>query len=103
MPFLDTADIEPFERRPGWRGRTFHSPSMTFVHWAFDAGASIHEHGHPQEEVWQVLEGQLEVTVGGETCVAGPGMVAIVPAGVPHAVKALTDGKAIVTDWPLRE
>ena len=31
------------------------------------------EHEHPQEEVWQVLEGQLEVTVGEETQVAGPG------------------------------
>jgi quercetin dioxygenase-like cupin family protein len=103
MPFLDTADIAPFERRPGWIGRTFHSPSMTFAHWDFRAGADIHEHGHPQEEVWQVIEGQLEVTVGGETQVAGPGMVAIVPAGVAHSVRALTDGKAIVVDWPLRD
>ena len=103
MPFLDTNDIEPYERRPGWIGRTFHSPSMTFAHWEFTAGADIHEHGHPQEEVWQVIEGQLEVTVGGETQVAGPGMVAIVPAGVSHSVRAITDGKAIVTDWPLRE
>jgi quercetin dioxygenase-like cupin family protein len=102
MPFLDTNAMEPYERRPGWRGRTFHSPSMTFAHWSFDAGSSIHEHGHPQEEVWQVLEGQLEVTVGEETQVAGPGMVAIVPSGVAHSVRALTDGKAIVTDWPLR-
>ena len=103
MPFLDTADIEPHERRPGWIGRTFHSPSMTFAHWEFRAGSDIHEHGHPQEEVWQVIEGQLEVTIGGETQVAGPGTVAIVPAGVAHAVRALTDGKAIVVDWPLRD
>ena len=67
MPFLDTRDIEPCERRPGWVGRTFHSPSMTF-----------------------------------ETEVAGPGMVAIVPAGVSHSVRGITDGKAIVVDWPLR-
>ena len=103
MPFLDTNDIEPYERRPGWIGRTFHSPSMTFAHWEFTAGADIHEHGHPQEEVWQVIEGQLEVTVGGETQVAGPGMVAIVPANVAHSVRALTDGKAIVVDWPIRD
>jgi quercetin dioxygenase-like cupin family protein len=102
MPFLDTADLEAIERRPGWIGRTFHSPSMTFAHWTFTAGSWIHEHGHPQEEVWQVLEGELEVTVGDETKVAGPGMVAIVPAGVTHSVRALSDGRAIVTDWPVR-
>jgi len=103
MPFLDTNAIEPYERRRGWRGKTFHSPSMTFAHWEFDAGSSIHEHGHPQEEVWQVIEGQLQVTVGDETQVAGPGMVAIVPSGVKHAVVAITDGRAIVTDWPIRD
>ena len=103
MPFVDVRQIDPVERRPGWRGRTFHSPSMTFAHWEFDAGSTIHEHGHPQEEVWQVIEGELEVTVGGETQVAGPGMAAIVPAGVSHSVRAITDGRAIVTDWPVRE
>jgi quercetin dioxygenase-like cupin family protein len=103
MPFLDTADLEPYERRPGWIGRTFHSPSMTFAHWDFRAGADIHEHSHPQEEVWQVIEGELEVTIAGETQVAGPGMVAIVPAGAAHSVRALTDGKAIVVDWPVRD
>jgi quercetin dioxygenase-like cupin family protein len=103
MPFLDTRTIDPEARRPGWLGRTFHSPSMTFAHWEFRAGADVHRHSHSQEEVWQVIEGELEITIGDETRRAGPGMVAIVPGGVEHAVRALSDGKAIVTDWPLRE
>jgi quercetin dioxygenase-like cupin family protein len=103
MPFIDTNAIEAYERRPGWVGKTFHSPSMTFADWTFTAGSSIHEHHHPQEEVWQVIEGELEVTVGGETQVARPGVVAVVPANTPHAVVALTDGRALVVDWPLRD
>lgn len=103
MPFVDTSRIATVEKRPGWRGRTFHAPSMTFVHWEFDAGADIHEHHHPQEEVWEVIEGELEVTVGGVTAVARPGIVAIVPPNTPHAVRALTAGRAIVIDHPLRE
>jgi quercetin dioxygenase-like cupin family protein len=103
MPFIDTSEIAAYERRPGWRGRTFHSPSMTFVHWDFDAGADIHEHVHPQEEVWEVIEGELQVTVDGAAQVARPGVVAIVPPNTPHSVVALTDGKAIVIDYPLRE
>jgi quercetin dioxygenase-like cupin family protein len=102
MPFVDTRQIEPVERRPGWLGRTFHSPSMTFAQWRFTAGSSIHEHNHGQEEVWQVIEGELEVTIGGETRIAGPGMAAIVPADTPHSVVARTDGFAIVADYPLR-
>jgi quercetin dioxygenase-like cupin family protein len=30
-------------------------------------------------------------------------MVAIVPPNTAHSVKALSDGKAIVADYPLRE
>ena len=63
--FVDTDQLPVIERRPGWRGRLFDSPSMSFAHYDFDAGSSIHEHFHPQEEVWQVIEGELEITVGG--------------------------------------
>ena len=62
---------------------------MTFGHWDFDAGSSIHEHFHPQEEVWEILEGELELTVDGAVQVAGPGMAAIVPANATHSVRAL--------------
>jgi hypothetical protein len=34
--------------------------------------------------------------------VARAGLVAIVPANVRHSVKALTDGRAIIVDYPLR-
>ena len=56
MTIVDTAQLKVVERLPGWRGRVFNSPSMTFVHYEFDAGSSIHEHSHEQEEVWNVIE-----------------------------------------------
>lgn len=102
MPFIDTNELPIVERRPGWRGRFFNSPSMTFAHYEFDAGADIHEHSHQQEEIWHVLEGRLEITVAGEAQQAGPGWVGIIPKSKPHSVKALTGGKAIVVDYPLR-
>jgi quercetin dioxygenase-like cupin family protein len=102
MPVIDTSKLAVLEKRSGWRGRLFHSPSMTFVHWDFDAGSDIHEHSHEQEEVWHVLEGELEVTIDGASHLAGPGMVAIVPAGARHAVLARKSGKAIVVDHPSR-
>jgi quercetin dioxygenase-like cupin family protein len=76
---------------------------MTFGHYLFDAGATIHRHEHPQEEVWQIIEGEVEMTVGEVTRAVGPGWVGIVPPGTPHALRALTSGKAIVVDHPLRE
>jgi len=102
MPFVDTSSLKVIERLPGWHGRYFHSPSMTFAHYEFTRGASIHEHFHPQEEVYEVTEGELEVTIDGITQIARAGLVAIVPANARHSVKALTDGKAIIIDYPLR-
>ena len=33
MPFVDTNDLKVVERLPGWKGRYFHSASMTFAHY----------------------------------------------------------------------
>jgi quercetin dioxygenase-like cupin family protein len=75
---------------------------MTVAHYEFTRGASIHEHHHPQEELYEVLEGELELTVDGVTQVARSGVAAIVPSNARHAVRALTDGRAIIVDSPAR-
>jgi quercetin dioxygenase-like cupin family protein len=102
MPFLNTNSLRVIERLPGWHGRFFHSQNMTFAHYDFVRGASIHEHFHPEEEVYEVIEGELEVTIDGVAQVARAGLVAIVPANVRHSVKALTDGRVIIVDSPAR-
>jgi quercetin dioxygenase-like cupin family protein len=102
MPFIDTTTLKVTERLPGWHGRHFHSPSMTFAHYDFERGSSIHEHFHSQEEVYEVIEGELEVSIDGVSQIARPGVVAIVPPNVRHSVRALTDGRAIIVDTPPR-
>jgi quercetin dioxygenase-like cupin family protein len=103
MTRIDTSQLPEVERLPGWRGRYFDSPSMTFAHYEFDAGSAIHEHSHPQEEVYEILEGELEITIDGALQRYGPGFAAIVPADTLHSVKALSNGKVIVVDYPRRE
>ena len=102
MTFVDTNGLKVIERLPGWKGRYFHTVSMTFAHYEFAAGSSIHEHSHPEEEVYEVIEGELEVTIDGRSHVAKPGVVAIVPANSRNSVRALTDGRLIVVDHPAR-
>jgi quercetin dioxygenase-like cupin family protein len=103
MPFVDTNSLRVVERLPGWHGQYFHSASMTFAHYSFVRGAAIHEHFHPQEEVYEVIEGELEMTIDGVAQVVRPGVVAIVPSGAQHSVKALSDERAIIVDYPLRK
>jgi quercetin dioxygenase-like cupin family protein len=103
LTLIDTSKLKAVERLPGWRGRYFDSPSMTFAHYEFEAGASIHEHFHPQEEVYEVIEGELELTISGVSHQLRAGLVGIVPPNTPHSVRAISNGKVIVVDYPLRE
>lgn len=61
---------------PGWSGRFFHTGAMTFAHYELSADATpLHEHRHEQEEVWNVVSGEVELTIAGESTVLGPGAV----------------------------
>ncbi len=102
MAVIEISALKQIERLPGWRGRYFHSDTMTFAHYEFDRGATIHEHHHEQEEVWEVIAGELELTLAGKPEIARPGRVVIVPPNVAHSAKALSDGCAIIVDHPLR-
>jgi len=102
VPFVDITSLRVTERLPGWHGRYFHSANMTFAHYDFVCGATIHEHFHPEEEVYEVIEGELEVTIGGVSQIARAGVAAIVPANTPHSVRAVTDGRVIIVDHPTR-
>ncbi|HET7208624.1 MAG TPA: cupin domain-containing protein [Terriglobales bacterium] len=102
MPFVNVRDLRVFERLPGWHGRYFHSQNMTFAHYDFVAGSSIHEHFHPEEEVYEVIEGELELAIDGDAHKVTAGAAAIVPPNARHSVKALTDGRVIIVDYPIR-
>ena len=102
MTLIDTQELTVKEPRKGWKGRFFHSRNMTFAYYSVKAGSWIHEHSHPNDEVWNVIAGKLEITIGGETTVAGPGCAAVVPPNAKHSVRALTDARAIVVDHPRR-
>jgi len=50
-------------------------------------------HVHPYDEVFHILEGRAEFTVGDKKFVAEEGAVVIGPANVPHAYKNLGPGR----------
>ena len=103
MPFVDTSKVKITKVKPGWNGRFVHSPNMTFVYYDVAADAPpVHEHQHEQEEVWNVIEGKLEITIDGVQKTVGPGCLAIVPSNTLHYVKPLGPCRVIVVDYPTR-
>jgi quercetin dioxygenase-like cupin family protein len=64
---------------------------------AFDAGQELSEHTAPFDAVVQVLDGHAELVIGGAPVEAGPGETVVMPANVPHAVKARERFKMLLT------
>jgi quercetin dioxygenase-like cupin family protein len=58
------------------------------------AGGGPPPHRHDFEEMFHVLDGEIEVTIRGETTAATAGMTVNVPALVPHAFRNAT-GQAV--------
>jgi mannose-6-phosphate isomerase-like protein (cupin superfamily) len=103
MPFVTTDKPNFTADLAGWTGKFFHSDNMSFMHYTIDANAgAIPLHKHVNEEVWNIIEGTLEVTIGEDTQVVGPGDVALVPSDVEHALKPMGPAKVIVVNYPHR-
>src|ERR1700750_1951415 len=64
--------------------------SIEIFHTSGPAGGGPPPHQHPWEEIYVVLDGQLEVPVDGETHVLKRDGVAHVPAGSVHSYRNLT-------------
>jgi quercetin dioxygenase-like cupin family protein len=55
---------------------------------AFDAGQGLSEHTAPFDAVVQILDGEADITIGGQTQTVDAGQMLIMPANVPHALHA---------------
>jgi len=64
---------------------------------AFDEGQSLSEHSTPFDALVQVIDGEVELIIGGESVVAKTGEVVLMPANIPHAVNAAKRFKMLLT------
>lgn len=56
---------------------------------AFDQGEGLSEHTAPFDALVNVLDGKAEITLGGQPHLLEAGEAIIMPAGIPHALKAV--------------
>lgn len=63
---------------------------------AFDAGQGLSEHTAPFDATVQVLDGTAELVIGGKPVTCKAGQCVIMPARVPHAVRAVEPFKMLL-------
>jgi quercetin dioxygenase-like cupin family protein len=71
-------------------------PSGAVTAFAFDEGEGLSEHTTPYEALIILLDGQAEVTIAGAAHTVRSGGLILLPAGIPHAVKALSRFKMLL-------
>ena len=72
-------------------------PTGNVTFFAFDEGQGLSEHTAPFDALAHVVEGEAEFTISGKAhCLQG-GELILMPAGQPHALKALKRFKMILT------
>ena len=70
-------------------------PTGTVTVFAFDKGEGLSEHTAPFDALEQVLEGEIEIIISGQPYRLHA--MILMPAGQPHALKALKRFKMILT------
>lgn len=68
----------------------------TVTLFAFDAGQGLSEHTAPFDAMVSVLEGEVEIIISQKPYHLHAGEMIVMPAGQPHALKALTKYKMLL-------
>ena len=82
MAFIDWESVPVQHLAPGVRIRTPHGERIMLSLVELDEGAVVARHSHPHEQAGIVLEGVLELTLGGATRALTKGESYIIPGDI---------------------
>jgi len=74
-----------------------NKPTGTVTLFAFDEGQGLSEHTAPFDALVYIFDGEVDITISGKTLHLKDGEMVIMPANQPHALKAVTRFKMILT------
>ncbi|HET9903753.1 MAG TPA: cupin domain-containing protein [Xanthobacteraceae bacterium] len=83
--------------------RVISGEQCMIVWWTILAGAHAAAHSHPHEQIFWMLSGRMDMRIGSERRVCGPGEVGVIPAGVEHEAWFPEDTQVIDIFAPPRE
>jgi quercetin dioxygenase-like cupin family protein len=70
---------------------------LSLTVFAFDIGEEISTHSAPGDAMVYILDGTAEVTINGEIFTVNTGETIVMPANIPHGVKAVEKFKMLLT------
>lgn len=64
---------------------------------AFDKDESLSEHISPYEAVVYMVDGEMEISIGGNPFAVKAGEIIVMPANISHGLKATVKSKMLLT------
>ena len=87
--FKNAQNRESMELVPGVRTRTFWGENMLLSMVEIDANSEVPAHTHPHEQAGVLVEGEMEMGIGGEVKVLKPGDLYVIPGNVEHYARCV--------------
>lgn len=101
---ISVGNVKPLEMLPGVHRRTMsYSDKVMLTHFNLEQGTDIPLHSHPHDQITFVVEGEIELTIGGEAFVLKAGDSVLSPGNVRHGVKVIQKSVVIDVFAPPRE
>jgi quercetin dioxygenase-like cupin family protein len=72
-------------------------PNGNITLFAFDRNESLTEHTSPYEAVVYMVDGEMEIKIGGNPYNVKAGEILVMPADIPHGLKATAKSKILLT------
>ncbi|MCX6834834.1 MAG: cupin domain-containing protein [candidate division Zixibacteria bacterium] len=103
MPAIDLQSLKELTLAPGIRARVVNTGNMSVAHVVLDEGALLSLHTHPNEQIVNVIDGELELVVAGEKHILTRGRVMVLPPMVPHSGRAIRKCYVVDIFHPVRD
>jgi quercetin dioxygenase-like cupin family protein len=97
-------ELPSFSPAPGITAELVSGGALMTVWMRIEPETSLAVHHHRHEQIGVVLEGAIEITIGGETRRVGSGGAYVVPSDVPHGGVTGSEGCLVLESFaPPRE
>lgn len=94
---LNLADMIEYSEGGVISKQVLKNDSGNITLFSFDKGQGLSEHTAPFDAVVQILDGEAQITIGGNPVLLQKGQTIIMPADISHALHAVEKFKMLLT------
>lgn len=103
MSLVELHNTNTIELAKGVTAQVVHTANLSVAHVTLLKDSVVPQHSHHQEQIVNVIDGELELIVDGKPTVLTRGKALVLPPMVPHSARAITQVYVIDVFHPARE